>query len=63
MAVVYASESIALALHETVAHLRAACLPLNRYPDAGSQGAAIVRRRQYDPRFFWLCSRWLCELE
>lgn len=30
-AVVYTSESIALALHETVVHLRAAGLPLNRY--------------------------------
>lgn len=29
--VVYGSESIALALHETVVHLRAAGLPLNRY--------------------------------
>jgi len=29
--VVYSSESIALALHETVVHLRAAGLPLNRY--------------------------------
>lgn len=31
MAVVYASESIALAVHETVVHLRTAGLPLNRY--------------------------------
>jgi RES domain-containing protein len=120
MAVVYASETIALALHETVVHLRAAGLPLNRYlvrievpdavwnarqvldapppgwdaqpygtpsvlageawlkaassallsvpsvivpeernvlinpahPDAGTLRAAIVRRWQYDPRFF-----------
>ena len=31
MALVYASESIALAVHETVVHLRSAGLPLNRY--------------------------------
>lgn len=31
VAVVYASESIALALHETVVHLRSSGLPLNRY--------------------------------
>jgi RES domain-containing protein len=31
MAVVYCSESIALALHETVVHLRTGGLPLNRY--------------------------------
>lgn len=31
MAVVYCSQSIALALHETVVHLRTGGLPLNRY--------------------------------
>lgn len=31
MAVCYGSESIALALHETVVHLRSTGLPLNRY--------------------------------